>query len=215
MLACESLPCRLDPDEPRRGFADEARHEADRVRAAADARDRDIREPALDRADLLRGLVADDPLEVAHERGERMRTDSRPEDVVGRRDVRDPVAHRLVDGVLQGGRPRRHLADLGAERAHPQHVRRLAADVLSTHVHDAFEVEERAGGRRRDAVLACPGLGDDPSLAEAAGQERLAEGVVDLVGTGVVESSRLRYRRRRPASRPPLVSSARASRSAR
>ena len=116
-----------------------------------------------------------------------MRSDRRPEDVVGRRDVRDPVAHRLVDGVLQRGRSRRHLADLGAERAHPQHVRRLAADVLGAHVHDAFEVEQRAGGRRRDAVLAGPGLGDDPCLAEAAGQERLAEGVVDLVGAGVVE----------------------------
>ena len=43
VLACESLPCRLDADEPRRGLADEARHEADRVRAAADARDRDVR----------------------------------------------------------------------------------------------------------------------------------------------------------------------------
>ena len=88
-------------------------------------------------SDLRRGLVADDPLEVAHERGVRMRADRRPEHVVGGRDVRDPVAHRLVDGVLEGGRARGHLADLGAQRPHPQHVRRLAADVLSTHVDDA------------------------------------------------------------------------------
>ena len=76
-------------------------------------------------------------------------------------------------------------ADLGAERAHPQDVGPLALDVLGAHVHDARQVEQGAGGGGRDAVLAGAGLGDDPGLAEAAGQQRLAERVVDLVGAGV------------------------------
>ena len=79
------------------------------------------------------------------------------------------------------------LPDLGAEGVHAQDVRRLSADVLLAHEHDARQAQERAGGGRRDAVLAGAGLGDDPRLAEPSGEERLAEGVVDLVGARVGE----------------------------
>ena len=53
------------------------------------------------------------------------------------------------------------------------------------HVDDAFEAELGADGGRRDAVLAGAGLGDDPLLAHPDGEQRLPEGVVDLVGAGV------------------------------
>ena len=43
---------------------------------------------------------------------------------------------------------------------------RLAAHVLGAHVDDALEAEARADRRRRDAVLARAGLGDDALLAE-------------------------------------------------
>jgi hypothetical protein len=55
-------------------------------------------------------------------------------------------------------------------------------------------------------MLAGPGLGDDPPLAHAAGQQRLANGVVDLVRASMVEilaleqhrgSDQLREARRR------------------
>ena len=109
-------------------------------------------------------------------------------DVMGGLDVRDPVAHRLVDRVLQRGRPRGDRADLGTERPHPQHVRTLALDVLGAHVDDAWQVEEGAGGRRRDAVLAGAGLGGSgPRLPEPAREQRLAQGVVDLVRARVRE----------------------------
>ena len=113
--------------------------------------------------------------------GIRVRPHRRAEDVVGRLDVRDPVAHRLVDRVLERRRARRDRADLGAERAHPQDVRALALDVLGAHVDDARQVEQRAGRRGRHAVLAGAGLGDHPGLAEPPGEQRLAERVVDLV----------------------------------
>ena len=83
--------------------------------------------------------------------------------------------------------PRRHRPDLGPERLHPEDVRLLALDVDGAHEHDARQPEQGAGRRRRDAVLAGAGLGDDPVLAEPPGQQRLAEGVVDLVGAGVGE----------------------------
>ena len=74
---------------------------------------------------------------------------------------------------------------LGAEQAHAEDVQRLPLHVLGAHVDVALEAEQRAGGRRRDAVLAGAGLGDDPPLAHARGEQRLAERVVDLVRAGV------------------------------
>ena len=178
---------RLDDREADRRLADEPREQADRVRAAADAGEGEVGQPALDASELGRGLVADPALEVAHDRGVRVRAHRRAEDVVGRLDVRDPVAHRLVDRVLERRRAGRDRADLGAQRAHPEHVGPLPLDVLGAHVDDARQVEQRAGRGGRDAVLAGAGLGDDPGLAEPPGQQRLAERVVDLVGAGVGE----------------------------
>ena len=178
---------RLGDREPDRRLADEPVEQPDRVRAAADAGEGEVRQPALDLDDLGRRLVADPALEVADDRRVRVRPHRRAEDVVGRLDVRDPVAHRLVDRVLERRAAGRDRPDLRAERPHPEHVRLLALDVLGAHVDDARQAEQRAGRRGRDAVLAGAGLGDDPGLAEPAGQERLAERVVDLVGAGVGE----------------------------
>src|SRR4029077_15502086 len=52
---------------------------------------------------------------------------------------------------------------------------------------DARQVEQGAGRRGGHTVLARSGFGDDPGLAKPAGQERLTEGVVDLVRAGVGE----------------------------
>ena len=90
---------------------------------------------------------------------------------------------------------------------HPEHVRLLAADVLGAHEHDAGQVEQRAGRRGRDAVLAGAGLGDHPGLAEPAGQERLAQRVVDLVraGVGQVLALEVEAEGRRQAARPSVA----------
>src|SRR5690606_28489707 len=52
----------------------------------------------------------------------------------------------------------------------------------------------------RHAVLAGAGLGDDPALAHAAGQQRLADGVVDLVRAGVVQVLALEQDARAPGT---------------
>ncbi len=57
------------------------------VGAAADAGDGDVGQASLGGTHLLRALVADDPLQVAHEAGERMRPDRGAEHVVARLDV--------------------------------------------------------------------------------------------------------------------------------
>ncbi len=211
----DAVAGRLDDRQPDRRLADEPGEQPDGVRAATDAGDGEIRQAALDGGDLGRRLVADPALEVADDRRIRVRAHRRAEDVVGRLDVGHPVAHRLVDRVLERRRAGGHGADLGTQGAHPQHVRALPLDVLGAHVDDARQVEQRAGGRGRDAVLAGAGLGDDPGLAEPPGEQRLAERVVDLVRAGVGEvlalevEAEVRDARRRgrpsPASRARLV----------
>ena len=102
-------------------------------------------------------------------------------------DVRHPVAHRLVDGVLQRALARVHLAHLRAEQPHAEDVEPLPPHVLRAHVDDASQPEERADGRGRDAVLPRARLGDDALLAHAPREQNLPERVVDLVRAGVRE----------------------------
>ena len=132
-------------------------------------------------------FAADDRLEVAHHHRIGVRARRRADDVEGGRDVRHPVAQRLVHRVLERARARRHRHDLGAEQAHAEDVGLLPLDIRLAHEHDARQAEARADGGGRDAVLARAGFGDDARLAHAARQQHLADAVVDLVRAGVVE----------------------------
>ena len=103
------------------------------------------------------------------------------------RDVGHPVAQRLVHRVLQRARAGLNGDDLGAQHLHAEYVGLLPLDVDRAHVDDAFEAEARAGRRGRDAMLAGARLGDDARLAHAAGEQDLAQHIVDLVRAGMVE----------------------------
>ena len=110
---------------------------------------------------LLLGFVADHRLEVAHHGRVGVRTGDRADDVEGVFDVGDPVAQGFVHRVLERAGAARHRHHLGAQQLHAEHVRRLALDVGLAHVDHAGQAEEGADRRRRDAVLAGAGLGDD------------------------------------------------------
>ncbi len=84
--------------------------------------------------------------------------------------------------------------------SHPVDVERLARHVLGAHVHHALESEAGADRRRGDAMLPCPGLGDDPPLAHPQGEQRLSDRVVDLVRAGVIQVFALEQQ---PWRRPP------------
>ena len=102
MLAgLHATPGRLDSVDPHALVGEERVEEADGVRAAADAGDQRIGQPALGLQYLPARLDADHRLEVAHHGRIGVRTDDRPDDVVGVFDVGDPVAQRLVGGVLE------------------------------------------------------------------------------------------------------------------
>ena len=99
--------------------------------------------------------------------------------------VRNPVAHRFVDGFLQSLLSRVNRHDFRAEHFHAIHVEFLPLAIHRAHVDDAFHPEHRGDGGGGDAVLARAGLGDDAGLAHAFGEQDLADGVVDLVRAGV------------------------------
>ncbi|CRK52028.1 conserved hypothetical protein [Rhodococcus sp. RD6.2] len=177
----------LESDQLHGRVVDEGVEDADRVGAAADARGDGVRQPAGQRAHLCAGLEADDALEVADHRRERMRARRSAEAVVRVVRVGDPVAQRLVDRVLEGRRSGDRGDDLAAEEAHPCDVERLPLGVHLTHVDDALESEECARRRGRDAMLAGAGLRDHAGLAHPLGEQHLPEHIVDLVRAGVVE----------------------------
>ena len=116
-----------------------------------------------------------------------MRADDRAEEIVRGFDRAHPVAHGLVDGVAERARAAGDRPDFGAQQLHAEDVGPLPADVLLAHVDDALQPEAGAGRGRGHAVLAGAGFGDHARLAHAAGQQGLAERVVDLVGAGVVQ----------------------------
>src|SRR6185503_4733444 len=132
-------------------------------------------------------LAPDHGLQLADELRVGSWADARADHVMGRLDVRDPVADRCARRLLERPRPRLDRLHGGTQETHPLDVRRLPAHVLGAHVHHALEPEPRAGGRGRDAVLTGPGLGDDPALPEPPGEDDLTERVVDLVRAGVVQ----------------------------
>jgi hypothetical protein len=171
----------LETEQPHRRVVHEGGEDPDGVGPAPDACGDRVREAAGQLEDLRPGLVTDDPLELAHHHRERMRAGHGTEQVVRRVDVGHPVAHRLVDGVLEGAAAGMDGHDLGPEQSHPGDVERLPPGVLLAHVDDAVEPEQGGGRRGGDTVLAGAGLRDDPGLAHLPGQQRLAEHVVDLV----------------------------------
>ena len=161
--------------------------DADGVGAAADAGDDRVGQAAFHLHDLLARLVADHRLEVAHHLRIGVRAGGRADQVVRVLDVGHPVAERLVHGVLERAVASGDRMHLGAEHPHAEHVRLLPLDVGGAHVDDAGQAEARRHCRRGDAVLTGAGLGDDARLAHAAGEEDLAEAVVDLVRAGVIQ----------------------------
>ncbi len=183
----DPLAAGFDADHADGGVLEEGVEEADGVGAAADAGDEEVWEALFAFEDLAAGLVADHPLEVTDHDGVGVGAIGGAEDVVSGADMGDPVAHGLVDGFLEGLLAGLDGDDLRAEHFHAEDVEGLAFAVDGAHVDDALEAEHGGDGGGGDAVLAGAGFGDDAGFAHAAGEEDLAEGVIDFVGAGMEE----------------------------
>ena len=161
--------------------------DAHRIRTAADAGDDDIGLAAGELRHLREAFLADHALEVAHHHRVRMRSRHAADDVKRVLNVGHPVAHRLVQRVLERLRPGLDRDHFGTEKLHAENVLRLAQHVLGAHVHDAFHAEARGDRRGRDTVLPRAGLGNHTRLGHAPCEQRLADAVIDLVRAGMIE----------------------------
>ena len=184
----ETQASRLHADELHVGVRNVRVENAHRVRSAAHARDDRMRlAAAAHRRHLREAFLADDGIEVAHHHRIRVRSRDGADDVERVLDVGHPVAHRLVERVLQRARAALDRHHLRAEELHAIDVLHLARDVLHAHVDDALHAVARGDGRRGHTVHSRAGLGDDARLAHALGEQRLADGVVHLVRAGVIQ----------------------------
>ena len=118
-------------------------------------------------------------------------------------DVRHPVTHGFVDGVLE-----RLGAVVTGMTVAPSNcmratLRRLPSSVFLAHVDHALKPEQGARGCRCNAVLSGPGLGDDTGLAHSLGEQCLTQHVVDLVRAGVVQVLALEQDPRAPPACAP------------
>ena len=102
-------------------------------------------------------------------------------------NVGDPVAHRLVERILERLRAGLDRYHRGAKQLHAVDVGCLALDVLAAHINHAVHAVAGGHRRRRHAMLAGAGFGDDARLAHAPGEHGLADAVVHLVGAGMVQ----------------------------
>jgi hypothetical protein len=64
---------------------------------------------------------------------------------------------------------RNTTADLGTQHFNSEYIERLTADVLRTHINDAFQSEACAYSGGSNTVLACAGFSDDTLLTEPFG----------------------------------------------
>ena len=120
-------------------IVDEATEQAHGIRPTTDAGNDRIRQTTLGFENLDASLTADDLVKGSHDLREWSRASHGAEHVVGLLDGRDPVAHRLVDRVLEGAAARGDRDDLGAKELHSSDVQRLAAGVLLAHVDRALK----------------------------------------------------------------------------
>src|SRR5688500_6621023 len=75
--------------------------ETDRVTPAADTRHQVIRQSAFCRHDLSSRFPSDHRLKISDHHGIRMRTQHRPQTVVGRTYLGGPISHGLISRILQ------------------------------------------------------------------------------------------------------------------
>lgn len=183
----DSVASGFDTDEADVFIVHEGMEEAHGIGSAAYAGDEEVGEAAFFLKNLLAGFEADDAVEVADHHGEGVGSEGGAEDVMGVIDGGDPVAHRFVDGFFEGGLSGGDWDNFRSHQAHAGDVESLAFHVDGTHVDGAVHAEAGADGGSGDAVLAGSGFGNDAFFSEAFGEKNLADGVVDLVGSGVEE----------------------------
>ena len=132
-------------------------------------------------------FFGDDRLQAGHHIGIRMRTDCGANDVerVGR--MAAPVANSLVGGILERTVATLDGINFGTKHLHSLYVDMLTLNIESTHIDTTWHIHQRTDRGSSHTMLTCTCLGHNACLAHALGYQDLPDGIVDLVGTGMVE----------------------------
>ena len=157
------------------------------VRAATDAGGDDIRQAPLALEKLFARLFTDDLLKVTHHHRERMRTDHRADRVDAANRVLEVFLESRIDSIFQRRGTPRHGHQVTAQDLHLGDVRVFLFDIHLTHVNLAWNSNQGAGSGQSHPVLTRTGLGQHLLLTHVLCQQGLADAVIDLVGTGVIE----------------------------
>src|ERR1700751_1916716 len=173
-----SASARLDADHPNTRIKEEGIEKSDGVASSANACYQQIRQPLFLPENLAASLFTDYSVQITHHHWIGMRAVSSPKKIMRRPHIRNPVTHRLVNGLLQGRLSSCHRHDFSPKKPHAHDVERLTFHVNPAHIYDAFQPKSRRNGRRRNSVLARTGLGYHARLTHALGQEDLAPRVI-------------------------------------
>ena len=158
------------------------------VRAASDTGDQIVRIVAADLfLQLPLDLLRDHTLHTGHEVGVGMRPHRRPHDIESVRGMTAPVADGLRASITQCHVTCTYGVHLSAQHLHALHVCVLTLHIRGTHKHFALHIHQRTHRCRSHTVLSGTRLGDDTRLTHLLRQQNLADGVVDLVGTRMVQ----------------------------
>ena len=116
-----------------------------------------------------------------------MRPGNGANDVMRMLDAPIQSRRRFVERILERLLTACDRDDIGAHQPHAKDIQALASHVLGAHVNIALQPKQRRDGGGGNAVLPGARLRDHPLLAHAHGEQRLADGVIDFVGAGVIQ----------------------------
>src|SRR5207302_4779563 len=86
-----------------------------RIRASSHAGNYSVRKPACLLQDLLAGFTADAAMKIANHYWIGVSSEDRPEQVVRRANIGDPVSHRLIYGIFKCAGSRIDWPDLSPQ----------------------------------------------------------------------------------------------------
>src|SRR5262245_50755638 len=102
----------------------------DRIRTTAHTGHQHVGETVLFSEYLTASLASNDTLKVAHQQGVRVWTKGASQQVIGVSYVRNPIAQRLVDGVLESTGTCLYRPHLRSQKFHAKHVQGLSSHVF-------------------------------------------------------------------------------------
>mmetsp|Transcript_18127 Transcript_18127/g.28119 ORF Transcript_18127/g.28119 Transcript_18127/m.28119 type:complete len:301 (+) Transcript_18127:2712-3614(+) len=186
-LGIYAFTASLDADDADLWVIQEGIEQAHRVRPPTDRGNNRIGKATFRFDHLFADFLANDGLKITDHGRIRVRSGDCADAIKRVAHIGHPIAKGIVHGIFERTTARSHRDHFSPQELHSEHVGGLTFDIMRTHIDDAFQAEFGADRGCSHTVLARSGFCDDPGLAHAAGQDDLAQHVVDFMRAGVVQ----------------------------